>query len=700
MYSSAVADHAHGAPGVFVDVVEPPRSLLGVRRDVTAFVGVAPRGPCRQPERALRQDESVSGYLASVAVQRSVAVQVSSWSDYERAFGGFEGAGRLPYAVAAYFAQGGQRARVVRIVHEYSSATNDLGCSSACLAVRRPPPVDEASIYAAVVTDALQLVDVRARNEGVWGDKLRASLRFEARPVVFTGSATTGFVTATSEWIPVGSLLRVSMADGGDALRFVADSRIESNPDRVGTVRVVEFDVALVAAADTVDVVTATLDVVDEDLRRQRTERLTGIGMAADHPRWLARVLIDESELLWPGGLWSAGRIDLHDTTLPDLVFASSDVVPLDPAALVDFHFAGGIDRSADIVPDDCFDTAWVPGDEGSADGMQCLDEHGDVGLLVVPDLYDPAPLVEIDDITDPITFAGPTFAPCVTVIPAPQRDQTAPLTGLRLDPADAVERRRIIALQQQVVAFAEVTRSMTALLDVPPGLSMRQITGWRASFDSWCAAAYHPWLDVASPDDDRDALIRVNPSAFAAGIIAAREIRDGIVGGPANRIESQAVRPAVTVTRTNHDDLHDDGINVSLLERDGVRLTGARTLSRQRLLRQLNVARLMTVIRLTLEWEMSWAVFEPNNRELWAEVRRSVSDYLDRLHRAGALAGATPAESFFVQCDETTMTRTDLDNGRLVALVGVAPSEPIEYIVLRLALDGVATVQLEAGGV
>ena len=159
------------------------------------------------------------------------------------------------------------------------------------------------------------------------------------------------------------------------------------------------------------------------------------------------------------------------------------------------------------------------------------------------------------------------------------------------------------------------------------------------------------------------------------------------------------ALRLADVVTPAAHDELHPDGVNVFVADAGGIRLTGARTLSRRAPLRQLSVARLLTVLRLTLEREMRWAVFEPNGPLLWAEVRRLVHGLLTRLFEAGAFAGATTKESFFVTCDRTTMTQNDLDRGRLVCLVGVAPAEPVEYIVLEMALAATSGVRVEVRG-
>jgi hypothetical protein len=402
----------------------------------------------------------------------------------------------------------------------------------------------------------------------------------------------------------------------------------------------------------------------------------------------LARAVALESQLVWPGVEWAGGAIDLDDPGL-----APVDLVgPFGEPTM-----GKGRDQWSDIEPEDFWDRTWVPGDELPGEGVHSLGEHTDVGLLAAPDLYDPAPLPATEDVADVVTLCGPDFAPHVEIVPETFEDATVPgLEGLRLDPLDASERARIVAAQQALVTYADARRDLTVLLDVPPGLGQRRTLAWRTQFDSPFAAAYHPWLDVSRPDDRRATLVRVNPSAFAAGIIADRELRLGVHFGPANEIAVGAVRPADEVAPDRHDELHDAGVNVYRARRDGLALTGARTLSRRPLLRQLSVARLVTVIRLSLEREMTWAVFEPNNRELWAEVRRLVHTFLSRLYEAGAFAGASTKEAFFVRCDETPMSQNDLDNGRLVCLVGVAPVEPIEYILVEIALTADAGVRAD----
>lgn len=681
----AVATRANrllGAPGVFAAPASPVREITGVRRDVAAFFGVAPRGQARVPLGPPEADEDLLQWMATQRIHRSVPVRVTSWNEYLHHFGGYEGPGRLPYAVSAFFAGGGEEAWVTRIVHDYADAGDDMA--------------GRAGGVLAGMTTSAGPITFFARSEGRWGDGVRATLTFDRRPLRSIERTANEIIVDEREWVPNGSLLRIAV--GGDVFKFVYVDLSELQPDpasprRRRHLRLVDNVAFLPGAEQDISVVSASLVVVDSDRSIDRRERIDNLGLHPMHPRWVPRAVIEDSEMLWPDASWVSDPFDVtaFAPLLPDLAVEGTT-----PEGSVE-HMVGGLDRWSAIEPTDFFDHDWLPGNEAPGDGIQAIAEHDDIGLVLVPDLYDPAPLDEPDDVNDPPTLCGPDFDIHHPTPTLPPDDPVIPgLLGLRLDPGVPGDLAEIVERQLDLQRWAHQRRDLTVLLDAPLGLTARHVLDWRTNFDSPYLAAYHPWLDVSVADDRRDALARINPSAFAAPIIAERELRLGVQFGPANEIATGPVRVAATVNTDEHDELHRNGINVFAPQRDGIMLTGARTLSRRQPLRQLSVARFMAVLRLSIEREMQWVVFEPNNRALWARVQSIIDRFLTRLYRASAFRGARPSEAFFVRCDETTMTANDIDNGRLIALVGVAPAEPIEYIVIRVALAAAEGIRVE----
>ena len=134
----------------------------------------------------------------------------------------------------------------------------------------------------------------------------------------------------------------------------------------------------------------------------------------------------------------------------------------------------------------------------------------------------------------------------------------------------------------------------------------------------------------------------------------------------------------------------------------------GARTVSDDPQWRFVNVVRLVQALKRAFDVALRWSVFEPNSDETRAAVAATLGAILMLFWQRGAFAGATPAESFFVRCDTDTTDADARDRGELVALVGIAPAAPAEFIVLRvgrqnnvpvveLAADAFASEALEA---
>lgn len=663
-----------GAPGIYPYPDVPLRALTGVRMDVCAFVGVAPRGPVRVPVFDEKWRDEGPCVEPARPRRRTVAVMVESFDEYRQLFGGFEGPGLLPYSVAAFFEQGGRRAYVARVVHEYNDALKNAG------------GVAEGEVAGAETwAGPLRLA---ARDEGTWGNGLRASLAYTARPLAFESATTAGLILSDDSDVSVGTALRLREPGGVSVLRYVESLVREGREDRPGWRLRATFDDATVAVPEEAELVEGTLTVSDGN---GQSERHTRLGLSSGHPRWVATVLCYESRLVYPHASWVDSQLDLSS-------ISAETLAPTVAAVIQSPQFTGGEDRYAEITPEDFFDAGWTLGDEEPGSGVHALTQLSGLSSLVVPDLYSPGPLVPLEPVLEVVSLAGPTFETCVDLPPAaPQQEQPLEeLEGLRLDPRLPSDLAQITALQQRLVELADSLRSFVVLLDVPPGIGHRQILKWRSNFSSSYAAAYHPWVTVSRRDDSRDALISVPPSAVAAGIIARQELAFGVPHGPANVIAAGVVAASEAVSPARHDELHQQGINVYLRERDGVRLTAARTLSRDPEYIQLSVRRLITMLRRVLEEKTQWVVFEPNTAGLRREVRQLLRAYLRQLYRAGAMRGATEDEAFFVRCDETLNPPYVTDAGQFIAHVGVAPASPLEFIVLRLARDGDGTLTVE----
>lgn len=133
-------------------------------------------------------------------------------------------------------------------------------------------------------------------------------------------------------------------------------------------------------------------------------------------------------------------------------------------------------------------------------------------------------------------------------------------------------------------------------------------------------------------------------------------------------------------------EDSGESDANVVRLLADGaVRIAGARTLSSDPEWKYVNLRRYFIYLEHSLDRGTQWTVFEPNGEPLWANVRHTIEDFLFNEWQSGALVGTKPEEAFFVRCDRSTMTQNDLDEGRLICLVGVAPLRPAEFVIIRI---------------
>jgi phage tail sheath protein FI len=251
-----------------------------------------------------------------------------------------------------------------------------------------------------------------------------------------------------------------------------------------------------------------------------------------------------------------------------------------------------------------------------------------------------------------------------------------------------ALSEEDVKAVQLAMIAHCELMADRVAVLDTPPGLKAEDVKKWRmdvTGYDSKYAAMYWPWIKVADPVAGKQ--VFVPPSGHIAGIWARNDSSRGVHKAPANEVIRGAVTLELNITKGEHDILNPIAVNcIRSFRGQGIRVWGARTLSSDPEWRYLNVRRLFNYVEKSILQGTNWVVFEPNDPKLWDSVKRTVTMFLRRVWRDGALFGQTPAEAFFVKCDEENNPAENRDAGILTVEIGISPVKPAEFVVFRIS--------------
>ena len=239
--------------------------------------------------------------------------------------------------------------------------------------------------------------------------------------------------------------------------------------------------------------------------------------------------------------------------------------------------------------------------------------------------------------------------------------------------------------VQLTLVAHCENLASRFAVLDIPQDAKkVQDVIAHRDIFDSEYAALYHPWLTVFDPLDKKN--IAIPPSGAVMGIYARSDNTRGVHKAPANEVVRACSGLDVQFNKGEQDILNPKGINlIRSFPGQGIRVWGARTVSSNPKWKYVNVRRLFIFIEESIKANTNWAVFEPNDTALWVRVQRTISVFLTNLWRNGSLMGSSPEEAFFVNIGRDTMSQDDIDNGRLICVIGVAPVKPAEFVIFRI---------------
>jgi uncharacterized protein len=255
--------------------------------------------------------------------------------------------------------------------------------------------------------------------------------------------------------------------------------------------------------------------------------------------------------------------------------------------------------------------------------------------------------------------------------------------------PAGELRAQRI---QDQLIILCENLKDRFAVLDIPhpqakhvaPGQVVEWARTWRRRTDSSYCAYYWPWIKGQNSAGHSRVL---PPSAYITGILGLRDHSHGVHVAAANVEMVGAEDVSLRVSEDDVGILNHDAVNTFRLQR-GVRPWGARTASSDVDWRYVTVRRLFIMLRRSLEAGFSWVTFEPNTAATWSYVSRAVTRFLGDLHGKGMFVGGKEDEAFYVKCDEETNSLENIDAGRLICDIGVAPVSPTEFIMISLVQD------------
>ena len=237
----------------------------------------------------------------------------------------------------------------------------------------------------------------------------------------------------------------------------------------------------------------------------------------------------------------------------------------------------------------------------------------------------------------------------------------------------------RVLRMQSAILEHCEKQGDRMALLDTRPGSDLDGVLAQRNGLDGDNGALYYPWVKLPGG-------AVVPPCGHVAGVVARCDQRTGVHKAPANEELDGVVDLEVNLTDAEQALINPVGVNaLRAFPGRGIRVWGARTLSRQSAWTYVNVRRIFLTAARWMEINLASTAFEPHDPRLWNRITRELTTYFEGLFRAGALKGRTATEAFFIKCDGETNPPEVREAGRVVTVIGLAPGLPNEFVVVRI---------------
>jgi len=650
------------APGVYVEEVPSgPVPIQGVSTSTAGFVGPTERGPL-QPRL------------------------VTGWPDYVSWFGGLIDPvdGFLPWAVRGFFDNGGQRLFVARVVRTRDQSQNAVNATT----VSRPMPT----------ADANQLLSIQAIGPGTWAH--RVFLRIT--PGIFDPANPPARLPLNVTILYYAQMPPLPLVDPLENANIANPNRREPT----ATEQYINVNWSPGDPDFLIDYINARSKLVEIDW--QAGPNAPNNPMPPAQPLPTARADLQTMQFVGGGGAlanlvvanegtWSF-VLDAQNSPTGEVTFTPDQALAGNPAP-VRINVNDNNGNPIAILPEGANATTGdIPVSITYTGGGNPVTVRA-VAPGSFVQLFDQNPATDGSDLTA-ADYEGTVAAPpgtrtClaglsdideISILAAPDQANDVLL-------GNAPDRTN---LQNQVIDQCEILKDRFAVISIQDGQG--DVATIRPPRDSSYAAFYTPFIRVFDPRTSGTHL--VSPVGHMAGIYARVDVERGVHKAPANEVVRGMVTADINSTRKpleftfgkgEQDILNPRNVNVIRdfrADRRGIRIYGARTMSSDPTWRYINVRRLLLYIEESIDEGTQWVVFEPNDEPLWARVRQSVRNFLLLTWRSGALQGQREEEAFFVRCDRTTMTQADIDAGRLICHIGVAPVKPAEYVIFRIQLN------------
>jgi phage tail sheath protein FI len=666
-------------PGVYIEEFAPGAPIQGVSTSIAAFIGAAREGRFDEPTK------------------------ITSWDQFVQRFGSQPLAGPfyLWYAVRGFFENGGQVCYIVRASNgTYASLGDPTNpATGAPLFNRAATPEPFAKVFARRPGNLVPPIQV-----AVTGVNLVPNTTQLFKPSGgFTRTGTREITLAQDDaakfrpgdYVNLGAAMPRVRVVRTTILTLLLDSDVPgtiasgtlvlANTEQgIQTVRVVATDPTLGAA-------------LEEDALTTGTMLTLGAGTPQAESHIVDSVQVEQIRTTPPADPITTYRVTFRDGLVNqyNLDPASGDEPTVQSE---EFTFDVSQDSSVTSYQDLSIDPAhprYFPRIVNAGNGP-----------------------VEVELIEDPLPTAQPPDNMPANLAATPLLGGVNEnLSEMRAnDYIDALDQLRLIdevslvaipdsteaAVQQAMIAHCELTGDRFAVLDSMPGLDsfgtadpdIDGVDEQRKLVDSTrgYAALYYPWIYVRRPGVDAPLL--VPPSGHVCGVVARTDLNRGVFKAPANEYVNGAVdiQHNAYMSDPEHGQLNLQGINVIRVPFGGGRplLMGARTTATDRNWQYVNIRRLFLFLEESIQEGIKWAVFEPNNIELWQKLKRTISAFLGQQWRNGALFGATEEEAFYVRIDEALNPFSERALGRLYIEIGINPTYPAEFIIVRIGIwDG-----------